>query len=1004
MQEALAEAATTDASLAGLTLELSTTIFRTQGLDGTTLPVAAPAIVLSSSTAVIESTGFHNQEDAPGQYDVFAVIDNKEQSAANLPVTVNVELEKVGRDGEGGDLIIGGKDLDLNGDSDVDQVDGIAVFNIDVNGTNDQPSNLGVVRSTNQALDTVNISNGDDWDGADLTIRDLIGGGQELTLINATDFDGDFSLAMSDVTSQQALTSRFGSGDDKYDWMSVEDNGVSSDKDYSISMGSGDDTVIATLDGDSVDAIGESFALESGSGDDVIVINSVAGVSQETMYILDNMSIDSGSGADRVTINGYERFNINTEAGDDYVEITSVDPTDGNNGAWNVGADTGVQPFNDRVLYHAQLTVNFAGFESTVTVQTDAAGNFVADQTTINAAIIAAIEQSPVLTELLRDYDDVLQGLEYNLGTGNQSLQIISDIDGANELSIDLFQPTLVDADPGDGETPLSSSDLTAIRQGIIDTTGLTSADLEDATEIISEFNDGTTANLGDGSLDQTGDDISTDQFDYQFQAADADESADTTDEVNYSVINTGAGDDIVVLHSNDASANTLVFDSEFDDLTVVNFFDDAERNETGNHILDFTHYLDNEQDPSDAPDGNTQSVVDIAITYDGPETADAGDDLVGNELTVVKATFDDDHTFDGLTASNLLAAINDDDGSAEYANIDDNTLDAADSPYGDDFVGSEQDHIVFVENNENRGEYKIFHLTSELDADGNVDNDDGDFADATLLGTIDFGASITEDPLSMANLLGSEDPTGNGSTSWEDYYMNNVLTGNVPLPPVAVNDDDAFTVVQGESVVISSADLMANDTDPDTAANDLTIVSVAHFGTNDGTAVLADDGLSITFTAADDFEGPAYFTYTLSDGTLTDTAVVAGTVTAGSVNDPTEVAFTNGSSEDAAGDDFQYNVEMGPTDIFSGNITNFGDDDFINIDDAYLGTDNLLFDTTGTTEVNFAFGDMTDYTPSFTINMTGLDEALVASVEAAADSVAVMGILDTAWGDDWLI
>jgi len=62
------------------------------------------------------------------------------------------------------------------------------------------------------------------------------------------------------------------------------------------------------------------------------------------------------------------------------------------------------------------------------------------------------------------------------------------------------------------------------------------------------------------------------------------------------------------------------------------------------------------------------------------------------------------------------------------------------------------------------------------------------------------------------------------------------------------------------------------------------------------------------------------------------------------------------------------------------------------------------LFDTTGTTEINFAFGDMTDYTPSFTINLTGVDAALVTAVEAAADSVAALGILDAAWGADWLI
>lgn len=149
-----------------------------------------------------------------------------------------------------------------------------------------------------------------------------------------------------------------------------------------------------------------------------------------------------------------------------------------------------------------------------------------------------------------------------------------------------------------------------------------------------------------------------------------------------------------------------------------------------------------------------------------------------GNEFSVLKPDFDTDDTFAGLTASNFLAAINDDDGTADYADIVDGSLDAADSPFGDNFVGTVQDHMVFVENDANRGEYKVFYLTSELDADGNVDNDDGDFASATLLGTIDFGATITGDPISEANLWGSNDPTGDGTTSWSNYYLNDVILG----------------------------------------------------------------------------------------------------------------------------------------------------------------------------------------------------------------------------------
>ncbi len=897
---------------ADTTLTVDYSMTRTTYLDDGSVSSLIPAIVIESeSTTGLESVGFAWVEDLSGEFNVYGRLDVDEGVNVN-PVAINVELEKVGRDNDGGDLIIGGK-----------HDEGIPDFYVSVLGEDDKPSSLGTITTNTNDLENVYISTHEDYvDGetyASLTIRDGFVDQASVDLVDADNFLGDLILGSDTPVNDLIVLEARGGGNVSFTGLvdgttaGVDDVLANDGRAYSYSTGSGNDTFAVVLDGDAIDAGGvnpESFAISTGSGNDVVGITSTGGVSQQTMFILDNLSINTGSGDDRVTINGYERFDIATEAGDDYVEITSVNPADGSTGLWNFGATTGVQPFVDRVLYHAELTVSFAGFESTVMVDTDAAGNFVADQLTINAAIIDAIDQSDVLSELL----------DYDLGASDQFLQITSDFDGANELSIDLFQPTLVAADADAGEVVLSTSDLTSIRQGIINTTVLDSADLENATEIITEFNDGTTANLGDGSLGQTGNDISAAQYDYAFLDADADATADATLEENYSVINTATGDDIVVLHSNDVSANTLVFDSVFNSLTVVNFFDDADRTVTGNHILDFTYYLNNEQDPSDAPTGNTQSVVAIPVTYDGPETAAAGDDLVGNEFTVVKATFDADDTFAGLTASNFLAAINDDDGSADYADIDNDTLDAADSPYGDDFVGTVQDNIVFVENNLNPGEYKVFYLTSDLDADGNVDNDDGDFASADLLGTIDFGASITDDPISEANLWGSDDPTGDGTTTWGSFYLNDVITGDDVVIPGDDDDDD-------------------DDDTPDDGDDDLT-----------------------------------------------------------------EVDITNGSSVDADGDDYQFNATLGDTDIFSANIANFEAGDVLNIDDEFLGSANLLFDTTGTTEINFAFGDMVDYTPSFTINLTGFDAAVVADVEAAADSLEALGILDAALGTDWLI
>jgi len=86
--------------------------------------------------------------------------------------------------------------------------------------------------------------------------------------------------------------------------------------------------------------------------------------------------------------------------------------------------------------------------------------------------------------------------------------------------------------------------------------------------------------------------------------------------------------------------------------------------------------------------------------------------------------------------------------------------------------------------------------------------------------------------------------------------------------------DDSGFSVDEGASVVISAADLLANDTDVDSAS-----LSIASVGTaTNGSVALNGDG-DVVFTADGGATGPASFEYTLSDGELSDTAVVSLTV-----------------------------------------------------------------------------------------------------------------------------
>ncbi|MBC7859675.1 MAG: DUF4214 domain-containing protein, partial [Burkholderiaceae bacterium] len=158
---------------AGTTLTLDLTLLDDTGLDHNLQSNSIPAIVLTLGGGLtVTPTGFAQVEDAlPGFYDVYGRVDNVEDPR-NLPVTSTVELEKVGRGAEGGDLTIGAMSTDFKNEwdfSDSALKEGIEQFNITVSGDKTQFSDLASLQSTNNTLAIVNI----DWkagSAANLTI------------------------------------------------------------------------------------------------------------------------------------------------------------------------------------------------------------------------------------------------------------------------------------------------------------------------------------------------------------------------------------------------------------------------------------------------------------------------------------------------------------------------------------------------------------------------------------------------------------------------------------------------------------------------------------------------------------------------------------------------------------------------------------------------------------------------------------------------------------------
>lgn len=109
-----------------------------------------------------------------------------------------------------------------------------------------------------------------------------------------------------------------------------------------------------------------------------------------------------------------------------------------------------------------------------------------------------------------------------------------------------------------------------------------------------------------------------------------------------------------------------------------------------------------------------------------------------------------------------------------------------------------------------------------------------------------------------------------------ETLELRRMLAGDAPVAvadTASVNEDQVLT--------LTHANLMANDTDPDTASDQLSIIAVGN-ATN-GTVTLNPDS-TITFTPDPEFFGEARFDYTLSDGDQTSTALV--TITVNGVND----------------------------------------------------------------------------------------------------------------------
>ncbi|OAN95425.1 hypothetical protein A8B74_15485 [Sulfitobacter geojensis] len=681
------------------------------GLQDGSFSDLIPSIqVVSGDGSPVTPLGFTAPPEITGEFNIFGRFDDFADTTPE-PVSIDIDLHKVGRGGDGGNLVIGGKQVFEEVQPGIEA--GIEVFNIDVlgagaddaDGAANKPSSLGTVTSTQGALKVVNIETAAEFLGgntfASLEIRDgfnAIGANSEsgdLQRVNANGLLGDLYLGTDQHIINADAVTALGGGDVTFKGAYT---GTEDGQEYTVVTGSGDDSFDIRIDGDAVDAVDEGFSLDMGNGDNAATVQVVTalnaggavgasssnnfdddGVSQETTQNLMNLDLTGGSGVDTVEVQGMGAWNIDVNAGSDMVYINSGgDVAEGN--LWNT---TGLAAFGPVVVYKAELAVSVAGFESVVSL--DTGSDFILTQSELNAAVIRAIEQNPEISRLLTA----------TLGTADQDLIIQSLIDGVNEVGFQIRQPELVAVGtplvPGSAQVTLAASDvagmvrdLVAVGSPFAGAPAITNSTGLDASTIAGYY--------GDTGAGMFGNTTTADGYTGQIftQTASASGDGGTAGDIeNHSVINMGTGaNDLVVLSANHEaqasttapvagqSQNTLVFDDlNAGKVSVVNWFieDDTSSLITdslagtpatnGNHLLDFTAFLTNRStDSGSSASAGAEAIIAIDSTGAGAAAttleANSLNFLTVDDLELISGAPATGYNFDTLTSAQVKALI----------------------------------------------------------------------------------------------------------------------------------------------------------------------------------------------------------------------------------------------------------------------------------------------------------------------------------------------------------
>lgn len=706
-------------------------------------------------------------------------------------VTSTIVLDYVGRGSNGGDLVVGGLSV-----GDTSSSKGVERFEITV----EDDSRLQTINSTNNTLREVTIKNGEqtrindaynkvDEKGGLLKVLGndgVLGVGTPLTgdgtnddaLPGTTAQHNSYGFSDVRLIDGSAMTGKLTfdaeiTSASKAKYLNLTDTGANPSTDnvsFVYSGGSNDDTMLVDIDSAVASSVNTltaredfNFTLNGGAGNDAITVGVKTNTATnwyDNQAQLNNITVNSGDGNDTVKTTSSGDFVVNTGAGNDTVYIGN----DGDKSVWVVSTQTDISGAADTAaavgtdllgvaanatpvfMAGGKLTVIWSGagiagqpiaggvmgdsatggISDTgvtaytngleVTVDIPTGENYAVTQYHINQAIKNAINNDPVLNKLLKAYDGP-----------TTSLVIESLVDGANvatDLKITAWNSNVY--------TATDTQVLSAYHNFT-----------HNSTAVIGDVNTAIAANidainLRDGMVNDA---TPATQF---FAGTD---SAFTTD----NIIDLGAGQDVLVLSTSAAANEVVKFTAASGvDATVVNFSTGLIDNTDGGDQLDFTAYLTSKISSS----GSTASQARVATSLNGDATVEV------NSVTILDSVvFTVAKTFDGLTADNFKAAINSTNtaGAADYANIGEATLGALNTYPASGagvLVNNLGKAVVMVENDANKGEYKVFEMTFKGQTGTNAT---GDFDTVTLIGTVDFGASLdgtTTPVFALANLV----------------------------------------------------------------------------------------------------------------------------------------------------------------------------------------------------------------------------------------------------------